>query len=128
MQLSLFFVLNVTNTYACKSALKNHLAIHAKEKVLDENLYSKPTIYKKFSCVKCNYTCDSKRKLNTHNIAHSSENCFTCKTCDFKTLDKFSFYRHHIHLLGDILRYTLEMQYLIATNVMSHSISQRSLI
>ena len=83
--------------YAYKSTLERHEAVHVREKILDEQQKpkdSKICVDKNYSCVKCDYTCDSKRKLNTHNIAHSSKNCFTCKNCDFKTVNKFSFSRH----------------------------------
>ena len=92
-----YFCTECDQRYAYKSTLERHEAVHVREKILDEQQKpkdSKICVDKNYSCVKCDYTCDSKQKLNTHNIAHSSKNCFTCKNCNFKTDKKFPFSRH----------------------------------
>ena len=54
--------------YAYKGALKAHMAIHVKEKLLGEQKITKnlkSRVDMQYHCDKCDYTFDNKRKLNT---------------------------------------------------------------
>ena len=48
-----------------------------------------------FNCTECNYTCDNKRNLTDHTIAHSSDKIFTCTKCDYRTISNVSLSKHN---------------------------------
>ena len=56
-------------TFACKSSLKSHMAVHAEEKP--------------YKCTLCDYSCVQSSDLKRHMYKHGGERPYKCDVCDY---------------------------------------------
>ncbi|CAL4122883.1 unnamed protein product [Meganyctiphanes norvegica] len=65
-----------------KEQYEKHLFIHKTSFVSNENI-KEENLHKPFLCSECDYSCDNKHQLFTHNLKHGYNQLFVCTECSF---------------------------------------------